>query len=177
MNTPEHLHRRYDAHYNDAGRVVWTVTQEPVKFTPELPETPTLLNRAQRRHLQRYIKRKTRAQMREVKRRKPWIMDAAKQRCGRCGLYFLGSAGQRCQCQVQQRHHCLMCGAGFVASQQEYRLTNVCAECAVQIQAQWDNEEALRAAVYEEVSDEEVAALLTDFFEENDDLYRALADL
>jgi hypothetical protein len=151
---------------------------EPVTtpLVTEKPE-PTLLNRAQRRSLQRYIRLKAKAQMREVERRKPWIVDQAKQRCDRCSLYFLGKAEERCQCQVQQRHSCMMCQAELIASQQEYAVTNVCTVCGVSLQQQWDNEEASRSAAYEEVSDEEMAVLIDEIGEEYDETLRALADL
>jgi hypothetical protein len=151
---------------------------EPVTtpLVTEKPE-PTLLNRAERRQMARYIRLKTKAQMREVKRRKPWIADQAKQRCGRCHLYFLGKAEERCQCQVQQRHRCRMCQAELIASQQEYAVTNVCAGCGAALQLQWDNEEASRSAAYEEIGEAEMAVLIDEIGEEYDETLRALADL
>lgn len=96
---------RYEPHYDDAGKVVWMAIDEPVSFTPETNREQPTLNRAQRRHLSRYIARKTHAQMTVVKRRNPWARDAAKTRCPQCNLLFLGPAGDRCQCRVPSSLH------------------------------------------------------------------------
>ena len=95
---PAQGHRRYEAHYDDAGSIVWTVIQEPVTFKPEPPTAPPVLNRAQRRQLQRTIARKARAQVRLVAR--PHGLVNPGQRCPRCNLYFLGGSAARCQCKA-----------------------------------------------------------------------------
>lgn len=90
---------RYEAHYNDAGRVVWRAIKESVTITPDEPGE-TKLNRAQRRSLAKYIARKAATQMAVVRHRHPEAVIQAMTRCPQCHLYFLGSGAERCQCKA-----------------------------------------------------------------------------
>lgn len=66
----------------------------------EKPEQP-LLNRAERRRLQRYILRKARRQVRKAERRQSRaIRELRGPRCPRCNLLFIGRAKWRCQCKA-----------------------------------------------------------------------------
>lgn len=115
---------------------------------------PPVLNRAQRRSLRKYIRHKAALQMRQVfakNARKSW-MDMARQsnRCHRCGLWSIPApAAYRCQCQVEQRRQCRMCGVDCMASSQAWRQSNVCLACGAQIEYQRENEEASAAAAQE----------------------------
>ena len=115
---------------------------------------PPVLNRTQRRQLRRYIRHKAALQMRHVfaeNARKSWMyMTRQENRCRRCGLWPIPApAMYRCQCQVEQRRLCRICGVDFMASAQAWRLTNVCRACAAQIAYQRENEEASAAAAQE----------------------------
>lgn len=112
-----------------------------------LPQESPLFNRAQRRLLHRYIRHAKNAQhLRQAQR-----AAAATVTCPRCALYFFvpqiframpGITVPRCQCQVEQRRQCRLCGVDFMASQQAWRYTNACLACAAQIAIQRENEEA-----------------------------------
>lgn len=121
---------------------------------PEDQPKPPVLNRAQRRLLRRYIRHKAALQMRQVRSkhaRKSW-MDMTRQdnRCSRCRLWPIPApAMYRCQCQVEQRRQCRMCGVDFMASAQTWRQSNVCLACAAQIAYQRENEEASASAAQE----------------------------
>jgi hypothetical protein len=93
---------KYEPHWNDDGtRVIWeTVEVKEAPITIEKPETP-LLNRAERRRLQRYIIRKARRQVRKVEQRQTReIRELRGKRCPRCNLLFIGRAKWRCQCKA-----------------------------------------------------------------------------
>lgn len=112
---------------------------------PQPPATP-LLNRAQRRQLRKYIRHKAAVQMRHVfaeNARKPWMhMTRQDNRCNRCKLWSIPApAPYRCQCQVEHRRQCRLCGVDCMASQQAWKQTNVCLACAAQIELQRESEE------------------------------------
>lgn len=114
-----------------------------VKEADTAPQPP-LLNRAQRRTLGRYIRHKAAVQARHIRTKKIYYASWARQedRCPRCGLWTLGPTPHHCQCQTQQRRLCRMCGVDFMASQREWKQTNVCLACAAQIAYQRENEKA-----------------------------------
>lgn len=143
----------WDATYH---HVIWEcIEDEPPKVKPHNPDAnkDIRFNRAQRRHLQRYIARKARLQMRVVYKKHPELHKIAvvklRQHCDRCELAFLGSSGDRCQCQPQQCHKCAMCHETYMASQAERRFTNMCPECAKEFQRQLEAEQARKYAAME----------------------------
>jgi hypothetical protein len=133
-------------------------TEQPAppeyRYTVDDQPQPPLLNRVQRRHLRRYVKHKAALQMRHVHAKNnqaSWIYAARQSnRCNRCGLWPIPApTAYRCQCQVEQRRQCRMCGVDCMASSRAWRQTNVCYACAAQIAYQRENEEASAAAAQE----------------------------
>ncbi len=134
---------------------VKTETMPPkILITPRKHDAPVVLNRAQRRALAKYIRRKA-APMRRLQRE-----TRAQTTCQHCGKIVILAAQtlfevglkdriERCQCPAADRHACAMCGAVFMASPKEYRRTNVCAQCAEQIRVQREREAKSASAAQE----------------------------
>jgi hypothetical protein len=122
-------------------------TAAPLQYRVTEKPKPPLLNRVQRRALAKYIRHKAKLQWRRLLKHsnEARLAEMDKNpRCGRCGLYFFAWP-HRCQCQALSHRQCAMCGAAFMASQQEWRRRNVCPGCAAQLREQRENEEASAA--------------------------------
>jgi ribosomal protein S27AE len=95
---------KYDARYNDTQtRVIWQAIEERAPISPRTHDAPVAFNRAQRRALSKYIRRKS-APMRRLQRE-----TRAQTMCRRCGKVVLLSQHalfpvspvdriERCQC-------------------------------------------------------------------------------
>lgn len=100
---PAKRHVHYEAHYNDTGHIIWEAIEDPLRFTPEQPKEPPVLNRAQRRHIRRTIARKAHAQLHIVQRRHNIVNLGP--RCPHCDHYFLGPSVARCQCKATAKRN------------------------------------------------------------------------